>query len=153
MRLTVKCFSSREYLWLFQTETWGASQAPTCLLLLYISCRPCGASTISAPPTSAAWCAVSHLLMKLRGLIRNKETCSETCGGVIPHAEKQRMNPGTGAEGYYDHVAILHFVVWRRCARTTRIRQICTSETIRVNNMIHPTFITHVRRMKTQIIV
>lgn len=29
---------------------------------------------------------------------------------------QQRMSPGTGAEGYYDHVAILHFVVWRRCA-------------------------------------
>ena len=37
-------------------------------------------------------------------------------GGGEKKTTQQRMNPGTGAEGYYDHVAILHFVVWRRCA-------------------------------------
>lgn len=37
--------------------------------------------------------------------------------------QRRRMSPGTGAEGYYDHVAILHFVVWRRCAWTGWITQ------------------------------
>lgn len=31
----------------------------------------------------------------------------------VRHPESRGRNPGITAEGYYDHVAILRFVVWR----------------------------------------
>lgn len=98
----------------------------------YIRWRPCGRLPVSEwtqlgkkpPPKTPLLDAISPHLMKLfcflflekRGKIWG--TCRRDLH--VRQPESRGWNPGSRAEGYYDHVAILHFVVWRRCEWTAQ---------------------------------
>lgn len=66
--------------------------------------------------------AISPHLMKLFCFLEKRGKIWGTCRRDlhVRQPESRGWNPGSRAEGYYDHVAILHFVVWRRCEWTAQ---------------------------------